>query len=83
MLFSLKESGEGENELKLAMVNEYAVSGINLLLDAFTGGTCFHIVSLLEVPVKKTVVALDNILGKYQKYILEVSFCQIEEYEIH
>lgn len=29
-----------------------------------TGGTCFHIVSLLEVPVKRTVNTLESILGK-------------------
>lgn len=57
LLCSLKESGEGQNEIKLAMVNEYAVSGINLLLDTVTCGTCFHTVSLL---VKKSVLAVDS-----------------------
>lgn len=32
--------------------------------DALTGGTCFHIVCLLEAPVKRAVVALDSFLGK-------------------
>lgn len=61
---SYKETSEGQNELKLAFVNEFAVAGINLLWDTLTGGTCFHIVNLLEVPVKRTVVELESILGK-------------------
>lgn len=64
LLCSYKETSEGQSELKLAFVNEFAVAGINLLGDTLTGGTCFHIVSLLEVPVKRTVVGLESILGK-------------------
>lgn len=53
-----------QSEIKFAFVNEFSVAGINLLQDTLTGGTCFHIVSLLEAPVKRTVVALESILGK-------------------
>lgn len=61
---SYKETNESPNEMKLAFVNEFSCAGITLLQDTVTGGTCFHIVSLLETPVKRTVVALENILGK-------------------
>lgn len=64
LLCSYKETSEDQNEINLAFVNEYAVAGINLLRDTLTGGTCFHIVSLLEVPVKRIVVGLESILGK-------------------
>lgn len=64
LLCSYKETSEGQNEMNLVFVNEFAVVGINLLRDTVTGGTCFHIVSLLEVPVKRTVVGLESILGK-------------------
>lgn len=53
-----------QNDIKLAFVNEFLVADINLLQDTLTGGTCFHIVSLLEVPVKRIVVTLECILGK-------------------
>ena len=42
---------------------EFAVADLSLLQDTLTGGTCFHIVTLLEVPVR-TAVALESILGK-------------------
>lgn len=61
---SYKETNESPNEMKLAFVNEFSCAGITLLQDTVTGGTCFHIVSLQETPVKRTVVALENILGK-------------------
>lgn len=64
LLCSYKEPNEGQNEIKLAFLNEFAVASINLLQDTLTGGTCFHIVSLLEVPVRKTVVGLESILAK-------------------
>lgn len=64
LLCSYIEPNEGQNEIKLAFLNEFAVASINLLQDTLTGGTCFHIVSLLEVPVRKTVVGLESILGK-------------------
>ncbi len=64
LLCSFKETSECQNEIKLAFVNVFSVANINLLQDTLTGGTCFHVVALLEVPVKRTVVTLERILGK-------------------
>lgn len=58
ILFSYKESIEWENDNYLAFVNEFALTGKILLQDVYTGGACFHVVSLLEMPAKKTIVAL-------------------------
>lgn len=64
LLFSYRETSECRNERKLTFVNEFPVAGINLSQYTMTGGTCFHIVSLMEVPVKQTVITLESILGK-------------------
>ena len=64
LLCSYKETRMCQNEITFAFVNEFSVAGIHLLQDCLTGGTCFHIASLLEVPVKRTVVAFERILGK-------------------
>lgn len=47
-----------QSEIKFAFVIEFSVAGITLVQ------TGFHIVSLLEAPVKRTVVARESILGK-------------------
>lgn len=59
LLCSYRETSECPNEIKFAFVNEFSLAGINLLQDSLTEGACF-----LEVPVKRTVVAPESILGK-------------------
>ncbi|KAM3613128.1 uncharacterized protein V6R79_020974 [Siganus canaliculatus] len=64
LLCAYKKNSECQSEINFAFVNEFSVAGIDLIQDTLTGGTCFHIVSLLETPVKRVVVALESILGK-------------------
>ena len=61
---SCKDVQKSLNERYLAFVNEFLCAGIHLLQDTVTGGTCFHIVSLLGTPVERTVLPLENILSK-------------------
>lgn len=64
LLCSHKKNSECEIDTKFAFVNEFSAAGKNLLQDTQTGGTCFHIVSLMEAPIKRKIVPLQNILGK-------------------
>lgn len=62
--FFYKDGDNFSNERHLAFVNELSCTGLDLQQDIVTGATCFHIVSLLENPIKRKVLVLENILSK-------------------